>query len=274
MSKPRNLLARLRNLMARGPAPLTEIVRLVASELAADVCSIYAMKPGDTLELAATEGLRPEAVGRTRLRVGEGIVGLVAATASATNVTLSEQGWKTFLRGLANDGVQGPSVANYLKTTLGDKKICVVDDSTDYGSGLAKAVRATLGPVADEACNISVKKGDKDFSAAVTQVKGQSPAAPRTRSSSSRQALPPRVPCCPARAVRPRRNSPRRTPRSSVRLPVPTAPRDMTWAPSWPRASTPVRSPGKRCLPSPRPTRDRVWLASTSGPTPASSPRP
>ena len=101
--------------------------------------------------------------------------GLVAVTASATNVTLSEQGWKTFFRGLANDGVQGPSVANYLKNTVGDKKICVVDDSTDYGSGLAKAVRDTLGPVAEPACNISVKKGDKDFSAAVTQVKGQSP---------------------------------------------------------------------------------------------------
>lgn len=101
--------------------------------------------------------------------------GLVAVTASATNVTLSEQGWKTFFRGLANDGVQGPSVANYLKNTIGDKKICVVDDSTDYGSGLAKAVRDTLGSVAEPACNISVKKGDKDFSAAVTQVKGQSP---------------------------------------------------------------------------------------------------
>jgi branched-chain amino acid transport system substrate-binding protein len=101
--------------------------------------------------------------------------GLVSATASATNVTLSEQGWKTFFRGLANDGVQGPSVANYMKNTLGDKKVCVVDDSTDYGTGLAQAVRETRGPVADSACNISVKKGDKDFSAAVTQIKGQSP---------------------------------------------------------------------------------------------------
>lgn len=101
--------------------------------------------------------------------------GLVSATASATNVTLSENGWKTFFRGLANDGVQGPSVANYLKNTLGQKKVCVVDDSTDYGLGLAQAVRETLGPIADSACNISVKKGDKDFSAAVTQVKGASP---------------------------------------------------------------------------------------------------
>ncbi|MGD9621211.1 MAG: branched-chain amino acid ABC transporter substrate-binding protein [Mycolicibacterium sp.] len=101
--------------------------------------------------------------------------GLVAATASATNVTLSENGWKTFFRGLGNDGVQGPSVANYMKNTLGHKKVCVIDDSTDYGLGLAQAIRETLGPVADSACNISVKKGDKDFSAAVTQVNSAAP---------------------------------------------------------------------------------------------------
>lgn len=103
--------------------------------------------------------------------------GLVAVTASATNPTLSENGWKTFFRGLANDAVQGPSVANYLKDTLGFKKICVVDDSTDYGLGLAEPVRETLGPVADSGCNIQVKKGDKDFSAAVTQIKGINPDA-------------------------------------------------------------------------------------------------
>ncbi|OBG20851.1 branched chain amino acid ABC transporter substrate-binding protein [Mycolicibacterium celeriflavum] len=101
--------------------------------------------------------------------------GLVAATASATNVTLSQKGWRTFFRGLGNDGQQGQAVGNYLKNTLGQKKVCVVDDSTDYGLGLATVVRNTLGPVADPACNISVKKGDKDFSAAVTQIKGASP---------------------------------------------------------------------------------------------------
>ena len=103
--------------------------------------------------------------------------GLVAATASATNVTLSENGWKTFFRGLGNDGVQGPSVANYMKSTLGYQKVCVVDDSTDYGLGLAEVIRETLGPVADSGCNIQVKKGDKDFSAAVTQIKGIAPDA-------------------------------------------------------------------------------------------------
>ena len=76
MNPPRRLLSRLRDLMARGEASLAELVRLVAAELASDVCSVYAMRPGDILELAATEGLPQEAVGHTRLRVGEGIVGL------------------------------------------------------------------------------------------------------------------------------------------------------------------------------------------------------
>jgi len=86
MSTPRRLLTRLRHLMAHGAAPLGELVRLVASELVSEVCSIYVVRPGDVLELAATEGLNPNAVGRTRLRVGEGIVGLVAATGQALNL--------------------------------------------------------------------------------------------------------------------------------------------------------------------------------------------
>ena len=79
--------------------------------------------------------------------------------------------------GVANDGVQGPSVANYLKNTVGAKKVCVIDDSSDYGLGIANVVRQTLGPITDASCNIQVKKGDKDFSAAVTQVKAESPDA-------------------------------------------------------------------------------------------------
>ncbi|MDE2574613.1 MAG: GAF domain-containing protein [Rhodospirillales bacterium] len=86
MSTPKRLLARLRELMAGGAAPLPELVRLVAGELVSEVCSIYAMRPGDILELIATEGLRADAVGQTRLRVGEGIIGLVAATGAALNL--------------------------------------------------------------------------------------------------------------------------------------------------------------------------------------------
>lgn len=80
----RRLLRRLRDIMAGGGAAqarLDQIVRVIAADLVAEVCSIYVMRAGEVLELFATEGLRPEAVHRTRLRVGEGLVGDVAAHA-------------------------------------------------------------------------------------------------------------------------------------------------------------------------------------------------
>jgi phosphotransferase system enzyme I (PtsP) len=86
MVDPRRLMARLREVMAASSAPLRMMVEVVASEFAADVCSVYVMRPGDLLELAATWGLKQEAVGRTRLRVGEGIVGLCAATGVVMNL--------------------------------------------------------------------------------------------------------------------------------------------------------------------------------------------
>ena len=86
MATARRLLARLRDLHAKGAAPLSDMVRLVAGELVTEVCSIYVQRPGEILELAATHGLNPGAVGTTRLRVGEGIVGLCAATAAVMNL--------------------------------------------------------------------------------------------------------------------------------------------------------------------------------------------
>src|ERR1700679_1303427 len=86
MANPRRLLARLREMMARGTAPLPDLVRLVAAELVSEVCSVYATRAGEILELVATEGLNQQAVNRTRLRVGEGIVGLCAATSQVMNL--------------------------------------------------------------------------------------------------------------------------------------------------------------------------------------------
>ncbi len=72
--------------MAQGGASLQLMVSVVSAETEADVCSVYAMRPGDLLELAATCGLNPAAIGRTRLRVGEGIVGLCAAMGAVMNL--------------------------------------------------------------------------------------------------------------------------------------------------------------------------------------------
>ena len=80
------LIVRLRVMMTSGAARLPDVLEVVASELAAEVCSAYGLRSGEILELRATHGLRPDAVGRTRLRIGEGIVGLVAATGEALNL--------------------------------------------------------------------------------------------------------------------------------------------------------------------------------------------
>ena len=81
---PRRLLAHLRDIMAGSGAAqdrLDRIVQAIGAEMAAEVCSCYVVRPGDLLELYATVGLKLEAVHRTRLRVGEGLVGQIAATA-------------------------------------------------------------------------------------------------------------------------------------------------------------------------------------------------
>ena len=58
---------------------LTNIVHLIQQRFETDVCSVYLLEPDRAnLVLAATIGLRPESVGRVRMRLSEGLAGLVA----------------------------------------------------------------------------------------------------------------------------------------------------------------------------------------------------
>ncbi len=87
-SESRKLLGRLRAAMGEataGQARLDRIVELIASSMAAEVCSIYLFRDDETLELCATEGLNAEAVHKTRMRLGEGLVGRVAKTGRIVN---------------------------------------------------------------------------------------------------------------------------------------------------------------------------------------------
>ena len=57
---------------------LTNIVGLIQQRFSTDVCSVYLLEPDrSTLVLAATIGLRPESIGRVRMRLNEGLAGLV-----------------------------------------------------------------------------------------------------------------------------------------------------------------------------------------------------
>ena len=87
-SDSRKLLKRLKEILAAaggGQDRLDQITHHIADSMGTEVCSIYLFRDADTLELCATEGLRPEAVHQTRLRLGEGLVGRVARTGRNVN---------------------------------------------------------------------------------------------------------------------------------------------------------------------------------------------
>src|SRR3954467_9016309 len=87
---PRVLLRRLREVMAEPVSAqerLDKIVVLIAANMVAEVCSVYVLRVDGTLELYATEGLKPEAVHQTVLKADEGLVGLVASEANPINLS-------------------------------------------------------------------------------------------------------------------------------------------------------------------------------------------
>ena len=84
----REILTGLHEVMAgRGSAQskLDKVVDLIAEAMESEVCSIYLLRD-NKLELFATHGLRKEAVHVTRLAMGEGLVGTIAAEGRILNL--------------------------------------------------------------------------------------------------------------------------------------------------------------------------------------------
>jgi phosphotransferase system enzyme I (PtsP) len=93
-SGPRVLLKRLRELMQEPLEPqerLDRIVRDIAANMVAEVCSLYVLRADSVLELYATEGLNPNAVHLAQLRLGEGLVGTIAASARPLNLSNAQE---------------------------------------------------------------------------------------------------------------------------------------------------------------------------------------
>jgi phosphotransferase system enzyme I (PtsP) len=87
---PRVLLKRLRELMAEPLEPqerLDQIVRQIAANMVAEVCSFYVLRADGVLELFATEGLNKDAVHLAQLKMGQGLVGTIAASARSLNLS-------------------------------------------------------------------------------------------------------------------------------------------------------------------------------------------
>ena len=102
--------------------------------------------------------------------------GITQVSPSATNPDYTNQGFKTTYRLVATDAQQGPALANYVANTLKAKTVAIIDDSTQYGKGLAdefeKTVKAAgMKVVTREASNNKAT----DFKAILTKIKGSKP---------------------------------------------------------------------------------------------------
>jgi branched-chain amino acid transport system substrate-binding protein len=96
--------------------------------------------------------------------------GLPSISPSATNVTITQQGWATWHRVIGNDSAQGAADARYIQNTANATKAFVIDDGSDYGKGLASYVQKGLGSMV--AGTDTVQTGQTDFSTTVAKVTG------------------------------------------------------------------------------------------------------
>jgi len=84
----RSILTNLHEVMASrttAQAKLNQIVDVIGEALDSEVCSIYLLREG-MLELFATRGLEQSAVHVTRMAIGEGLVGNIAANVETLNL--------------------------------------------------------------------------------------------------------------------------------------------------------------------------------------------
>src|SRR3954453_19351657 len=103
--------------------------------------------------------------------------GLAWISGSATRVPLTDgptdgnrRGF--FFRVVPNDGVQGPTVANYISGKLKAKRVYIIDDQETYSQGLADGVQAILRARGVTVTRDSYAQNTTDFSSLVAKIGG------------------------------------------------------------------------------------------------------
>jgi branched-chain amino acid transport system substrate-binding protein len=102
--------------------------------------------------------------------------GIPQISPSATNPKYTHQGFKTAFRVIPNDTQQGGELGKYVASKIGAKTVAVMDDTTQYGQGLANQFEE-----AAKAAGLTVltheHTDDKatDFQAILTNIKSKKP---------------------------------------------------------------------------------------------------
>ena len=131
----------------------------IATKVAADATILGLVGPSYSGESKATAPAYTEA-------------GLVTVSPSATNDTLTSNGWTSFHRIVAADQYQAQAAVNLLTKTDASTQVFVIDDSSDYGKGLGGNIVKDLGSslVGQDEIDGSAT-GSTDYSTTVTKVK-------------------------------------------------------------------------------------------------------
>jgi branched-chain amino acid transport system substrate-binding protein len=96
--------------------------------------------------------------------------GIPMLTPSATNPTLSENGWDTFFRLVGTDSQQAQEAADFLTEVQGLETVAVMHDNSEYGKPLAEGVADELGNALTGEL-VAINPEETDFSAQISQVK-------------------------------------------------------------------------------------------------------
>ncbi|MBN1266083.1 MAG: branched-chain amino acid ABC transporter substrate-binding protein [Anaerolineales bacterium] len=103
---------------------------------------------------------------------------MVMVTPSSTAVVVTARGYENLFRTIANDDLQATVAVDYISGELGLTTLAVMHDQSIYGEGLGEAVASKFEAAGGTVTTIQgITRGDTDFSAVISTVMADDPAA-------------------------------------------------------------------------------------------------
>jgi branched-chain amino acid transport system substrate-binding protein len=103
---------------------------------------------------------------------------VAVVTPTASELSLTQRGYRNFFRVNANDAVQARVDAAFLVQKLGAKRVAVVHNDTEYGVGLGKLMAEELAKLdAQAAITVQVGEGQSQYADEVARIQAANPDA-------------------------------------------------------------------------------------------------
>jgi len=103
---------------------------------------------------------------------------IVVITPTASEVSITQRGYRNFFRVNANDAVQARVDARFLVEQLGASRIAIVHNDTEYGVGLRDAMQQAIAELGAEAiATLQVTEGQEAYDQEIAQLRQAAPDA-------------------------------------------------------------------------------------------------